>query len=214
MKILSHRGHWKSLEEKNTRSAFERSFKLGYGTETDLRDHNGEIVISHDIPIGDKMTFVELLNIANQFSSVEAPLTLALNVKADGLQDKIASLMSGYRNISYFLFDMSVPDMRLYLEKKLPLYTRYSEIEKNPVYFEESKGVWLDNFSKDIWYSEKDLTSLLSKRNVCIVSSELHNNDPFPLWTMLNYHKRHDNLFLCTDRPEEAFEFFERKSNE
>ena len=35
--ILSHRGYWLQTEEKNSRKAFERSFFMGFGTETDIR---------------------------------------------------------------------------------------------------------------------------------------------------------------------------------
>ena len=57
MKILSHRGYWKAPIEKNTREAFVRSFALGFGTETDIRDYMGELVISHDIPRGGEINF-------------------------------------------------------------------------------------------------------------------------------------------------------------
>jgi len=48
MKVLSHRGYWKSDCEKNSESAFRRSFQLGFGTETDLRDLNGEMISPED----------------------------------------------------------------------------------------------------------------------------------------------------------------------
>ncbi len=38
MQILSHRGYWKSIKEKNSFIAFERSFLAMHGVETDLRD--------------------------------------------------------------------------------------------------------------------------------------------------------------------------------
>jgi hypothetical protein len=212
MRILSHRGYWKSAEEKNTASAFKRSFKLGFGTETDLRDHNGEIVISHDMPIGREMSFRQLLDLVNEFNPGNAPLTLALNVKADGLQDEIAALIAEYSGIEYFLFDMSIPDMRQYVERNLPTYTRYSDVEQNPVYFEEAGGIWLDNFSKNIWFNEEDLSNLLSEKKVCVVSSELHNQDPKQLWDMLLHLRSNENLYLCTDFPEDAIKFFGRNS--
>ncbi len=56
MQVISHRGYWKSAAEKNTTTAFARSFALGYGTETDVRDLNGELVISHDMPTQPAMT--------------------------------------------------------------------------------------------------------------------------------------------------------------
>ena len=57
MIILSHRGYWKLEEERNRAAAFQRSFDLGYGTETDIRDIQGKLVISHDMPRGDEITF-------------------------------------------------------------------------------------------------------------------------------------------------------------
>ena len=57
MKILSHRGYWKTAEEKNTATAMHRSFSLGFGTETDVRDYNGKLVISHDIPDSSAISF-------------------------------------------------------------------------------------------------------------------------------------------------------------
>tara|TARA_B100000886_G_C20155158_1_gene379734 strand:- start:159 stop:404 length:246 start_codon:yes stop_codon:yes gene_type:complete len=65
MQIISHRGLWKSLHERNTAVAFERSFAKGFGLETDLRDFNGDIYISHDVPINKKsiMRFSEFLDI-------------------------------------------------------------------------------------------------------------------------------------------------------
>ena len=56
MIVLSHRGYWKTAVEKNTPTAFKRSFELGFGTETDVRDRNGELVISHDMPNGSEIT--------------------------------------------------------------------------------------------------------------------------------------------------------------
>ena len=63
MQILSHRGFWKNLSERNTKVAFERSFNAGFGTETDLRDICGKIVISHDMPQGGEISFEELLQL-------------------------------------------------------------------------------------------------------------------------------------------------------
>lgn len=48
MKILCHRGYWRDKFHKNSAEAFKRSFDSGYGTETDFRDLDGTLVISHD----------------------------------------------------------------------------------------------------------------------------------------------------------------------
>ena len=52
MRVVSHRGYWRDDAEKNSLPAFERSFALRFGIETDLRDAVGRLVVSHGIPIG------------------------------------------------------------------------------------------------------------------------------------------------------------------
>ena len=49
MEIIAHRGFWISAEEKNTQTAFLRALENGFGIETDLRDFDGTLVISHDM---------------------------------------------------------------------------------------------------------------------------------------------------------------------
>lgn len=57
---------------------------MGYGTETDIRDIQGKLVISHDMPQGNEITFEELLQIMDGRN-----LPLALNIKADGMANEI-----------------------------------------------------------------------------------------------------------------------------
>ena len=48
MKILSHRGYWKEEKEKNTIDAVRKAFDHGFGIESDIRDLDGKLVISHN----------------------------------------------------------------------------------------------------------------------------------------------------------------------
>ena len=61
MKIICHRGYWQEPSEKNSDIALRRGFSLGLGTETDIRDLNGELVISHDPAKPGVLTFADLL---------------------------------------------------------------------------------------------------------------------------------------------------------
>ncbi|MEL6681407.1 MAG: hypothetical protein AAFQ09_02035, partial [Pseudomonadota bacterium] len=63
MIVISHRGYWKTAEEKNTKTAFERSFSLGYGTETDFRDLDRQLVIAHDPPQAGAMPADEMFGL-------------------------------------------------------------------------------------------------------------------------------------------------------
>lgn len=208
MKIISHRGYWKEESEKNEIIAFERSFKLGFGTETDIRDFNGELVISHDIPNKDCLSVNLFFEI---YKSIDKTLPLALNIKSDGLQAKLKELLNKHEVNNYFVFDMSIPDGLQYLNKGLNVYTRQSEYEPEPSYYEKAKGVWIDEFHKH-WITKDVLTHHLNNnKSVCIVSPDLHKRDYFKEWNNYKTYSKFEsfsNVMICTDYPETAKTFF------
>lgn len=207
MIILSHRGLWYDFANESNKSiAFERSFKIGFGTETDLRDICGKIVISHDMPRGNELTFRELLEIMNGRN-----LPLALNIKADGQADEILKILHEYNHTNYFTFDMSIPDMVFQMNKNLNVFTGKSDILKEPVLLEKAKGVWLDSFYSE-WFEESDVAELLNQgKKICIVSADLHKRDVSEQWNKIkNFSGIEDNnIMLCTNEPEKAAQFFE-----
>ena len=206
MQILSHRGFWREATEKNKLIAFNHSFTLGFGTETDVRDFGGELVISHDIPDGEEMRLLDFLELAESFKGSEK-LPLALNIKADGLAKKIYEELSQFPNLDAFVFDMAVPDTLSYFGAGLPVFTRMSEVELDPVWIEKSTGVWLDSFNSD-WYDPNLLSKLLaSGKKVCLVSPELHGRAHLPLWESISELKDHRQLMICTDFPLEAKDY-------
>jgi hypothetical protein len=207
MKILSHRGYWRSPEEKNLRPAFERSFSLGFGTETDIRDLAGSLVISHDMPGEGVLTARELFEIHQRTS---ASACLALNIKADGLQVPLAALIEEYAIEDYFLFDMSIPDALVCLRHGLKCFTRQSEYEPDPAFYSRAEGVWIDGFHGEWWDETLIKRHLDAGKKVCIVSPELHRRSHQPFWDILaDWSVRfHPALMLCTDLPEDATAHF------
>ena len=209
MIILSHRGFWKNLDERNKKASFINSFDNNFGTETDLRDCCGEIVISHDMPKGDEIRFEEVLKIMNGRN-----LPLALNIKADGQSKEILKLLKKYNHTNYFTFDMSIPDLVVQIKEGLNVFTGLSDILKEPVLLDDSKGVWLDSFNSD-WFDETIIDILISKnKKVCIVSSDLHKRENLNQWKIIKKSKNFnsDNLMLCTDTPDIAKEYFYGKN--
>jgi hypothetical protein len=77
MIIILHRGYWENNLEKNTIESFERTFKMGFGTETDLRDQGSQIGTSHDIPFPGVLTAEAFFDIYKQH---RRSLPLALNI--------------------------------------------------------------------------------------------------------------------------------------
>ena len=118
MIVISHRGYWKEAAEKNKPVAFHRSFDLGYGTETDVRDLRRTLMIAHDPPDGSEITLEAMLDIL-----AGRDLPLAMNIKADGLARDLAAIMAARGVRNWFTFDMTVPETVVQLRLGLPVFT-------------------------------------------------------------------------------------------
>jgi len=207
LNIIAHRGYWLNASEKNTTLAFSRALQHGFGIETDFRDFDGALVVSHDPPSASAMKISELVHLY-QSHPVNAPM--ALNIKSDGLHDLVIDLMQRAKFKNAFVFDMAVPDMRGYINHGIPIFTRLSEYERYPALLECCNGVWLDAFESE-WYDKKIITNLLNKdKQVAIVSSELHGRPYTSLWDWIKRNHFHQNplISICTDFPLQAKEFF------
>ena len=208
MIVLSHRGYWKTLIEKNQPISFEKSFSLGFGTETDIRDYKGELVISHDIADANSILVKDIFEIYNKYDNT---LLLALNIKADGLQVKLKELLEEYKIENYFVFDMSVPDGLGYLKHKIKTFTRESEYEKFPSFYDEACGVWLDEFQGH-WINKEVIEKhIKNNKQICIVSPDLHKREYEKEWQHYKKIEKElgvNNMMICTDFPEIAKEFF------
>lgn len=209
MIILSHRGCWLRAEDKNSAKAFDASFARGFGVELDIRDHAGEIVISHDPPIAFGLSFREVLVQRRRYSNAGP---LAVNVKSDGLQYGVRDLLRDHGVVDYFLFDMSVPDALGYLAQEMTVFTRHSEVEPVPAFYDRADGVWVDCFHRD-WIDEGVIAGhLRAGKKVALVSPELHGRSHSEAWQVWRDAERrlrpNESLMLCTDHPGAAEVYF------
>ena len=143
MKIIAHRGMWSKLQEKNTLTAFKRALEHGFGIETDFRDRDGRLVISHDLPDENSISAETFFDLCNQYTDADPH---AINIKSDGLQTLHASHVKEWPSKRYFIFDMSVPDTLGYLKAQLNTFSRVSEHETYQDFGGKTKGVWVDGF--------------------------------------------------------------------
>jgi hypothetical protein len=204
---MAHRGYWLDPKEKNTAIAFSRALTHGFGIETDFRDLDGQLVVSHDIPLVGAMSADQFIAI---FKACPVNAPLALNIKSDGLQHLIGKFVQEASFPNFFVFDMAVPDMRAYIDIRIPAYTRQSEYENAPALLSSSQGVWLDAF-ESTWYDLGVINTILAQdKGVAIVSPELHGRPHLELWQWLKMNKLHAQslVSLCTDFPLQAQEFF------
>jgi hypothetical protein len=209
--ILAHRGWFLEPSEKNSAIALERALQNGFGIETDVRDLNRRLIISHDPP----QDAPELLDLEWLFSLIHSTGSkgrVALNIKADGLIHLITPLLLSSRIEAdqVFAFDMSIPDTIGYLEGNLPAYSRISEYEESPCFIDQARGVWVDNFTGTFPQVRRAADLMAQGIRAAIVSPELHRRDPLPLWNEIIESHIHENpLFeLCTDLPLQAAEMF------
>lgn len=203
MIVLSHRGYWHAPDERNTDVAFRRSFDLGFGTETDVRDLAGKLVISHDPPVGGEMPLEQYLALPGV-----SGLPQAINVKADGLAKPIGEALRAAGVADWFVFDMSLPDTLQQIKAGNPVFVRMSEYEPTPQLLGQAAGVWLDAFESR-WWTAATIEALIDGgKRVCVVSPELHRRAHLEAWEALRAVATLPGLMLCTDLPETARTFF------
>lgn len=207
MRILCHRGYWKEDKEKNTLNAIGKAFESGRGIESDIRDLDGKLVISHNPADKDSAMAEEVFRLMQKYRD---KYCFAINIKADGLKEMLLRQFQTYQIDNYFTFDMSVPQMIEYREAGIRYFTRQSEYEKEPVLYEDAAGVWVDAFLDDSWITEELLLGhQRNKKSVCIVSPDLHQRPCEAFWNRLSKYKVNwDEVLLCTDYPDKADIFF------
>lgn len=213
MQILSHRGWWQTPEEKNTPDALGRALAEGFGVETDIRDLAGQLVISHDPPLGETFRLDEFLELCSKYPQHGF---LALNIKSDGLQPALALLLERHATQRYFVFDMSLPELIRYRIAGIHYFTRLSDHEPDAQCLPGAAGIWVDGFNQD-WADWGRLEKLLHAQpelRLALVSPELHRRDRAAFWGTLRSWlstlptERQDRIMLCTDHPGEANEYF------
>ena len=208
MKILAHRGYWSDGIHKNSPQAIHRALEHGFGFESDVRDYMGEMVISHNIADSTCQKAEEVFQWLHEYQD---KFCFAINIKADGLKDILQNYFHKYDIRNYFLFDMSVPQMVEFREMGLRYFTRQSEVEPRPCMYEDAAGVWIDGFWSMEWITEElVMNHLAAGKEVCLVSPDLHGKAYREFWQMVKgWHIDDSKLFLCTDYPDEAKEYFD-----
>ena len=79
--------------EKNTFVAFERALDNGFGIETDVRDYDGKIVISHDLP-NSSCIDMQLSHLLKMKFFSGACGRIALNIKSSGLAATVSTILN------------------------------------------------------------------------------------------------------------------------
>lgn len=135
MNLISHR--------RNTIAELQAT-DIRYGVEVDIRSYGGDLVIHHD-PFVNATPFESWLNEYNHG-------TLILNVKEEGLEDKLLELMRENNIDNFFFLDQSFPFLvKTASSGESRCAIRVSEFESIDTALTLSgkvDWVWIDCFSK------------------------------------------------------------------
>ena len=192
--ILAHRGEWSQDVPANSAASLNDAILHGFGIETDIRDQDSELVISHD-PCTDK-----------EYERCEQCLSqdsrIAINIKSDGLLTKLEPMRSQITASNAVVFDCSFPELLRYKRAGIPHAIRISEFERE-LYWEPN-FIWLDAFESDWWLEDAATLKIIEKIPTVIVSPELHRRDFRKVWDKaLMLRSSGLEISLCTDFPNE-----------
>ena len=144
-----------------------KKLSVNFGAEIDLRSNNKDVYLHHDpFKKGDLFS--------NWIKYFKHKL-LVLNVKEEGLEQKIISILKKNNIRNFFFHDQTFSSLLKNMHKT-NVSIRYSEFEdlkKIDKLFDSIKWVWLDNFN-EIKINRKFYSFLKKKKvKICIVSPEL-----------------------------------------
>lgn len=169
----------------------------GYGVELDLRDQAGELILQHD-PFKPGESFDEYLK------SYKHSLII-LNLKSEGLEERVLELVKKYQVKDYFMLDLSLPYLVKHSNQGLKdiaiRYSEYEPIELASKFIGKVDWVWLDCFN-GYHLPDKDYAILRDNFKLCMVSPELQG---YPVEDIALFKNKLGSKTIdavCTKRPE------------
>jgi hypothetical protein len=192
MKLISHR--------RNTIQDLNATPK-NYGVEVDIRSRGEQLIIHHD-PFVDGEPFEEWIG-AYQHG------TLILNVKEEGLEGRLISLMQSYGIDDYFFLDQSFPFLVKWAKagehRSAVRVSEFESIETALTLSGKVDWVWVDCFTR-FPLSHEDAQQLkIAGFRLCLVSPELQGRDAeteIPQLVQLLGERGIQANAVCTKRPD------------
>ena len=187
MKIIAHR--------KNTIAAL-RATPTGYGIEIDIRSRGRRLILQHE-PFADGEDFPAWLRHYRHG-------TLILNVKEDGIEDRVKKLVDSAGVRDYFFLDLSFPALvRMARSGEKRAAARFSEYESLETVLSlkgKAAWVWVDCFSRSP-LDRLSFARLSSHFKICVVSPEIQGHGAREVRAYRRRLKPFSIDAVCTKRP-------------
>lgn len=139
-----------------------------FGAEIDIRSCGKKLILQHDpYTVGEEF---------EKWIKHYHHSMLVLNIKEEGIEDSVKSIIEKYNIKNYFYLDLSFPSLIKMInqrEKKVAVrFSEYESIETAMSLAGKASWVWVDCFSR-MPLLEKDYKGLAKYFNICVVSPEL-----------------------------------------
>lgn len=167
-----------------------------FGVELDLRDYDGKIVVQHDPWKGGESFEDYLRHFHHRF--------LILNVKSEGIEERVLELVTRQGLRDFFFLDLSFPALvKLSRKGERRIAVRFSEHEPVESCFAlqgRVSWVWVDCFTDypplGPWRDQ-----LLQNFQLCLVAPELQGRPPLPPEKIAELRSLYQPAAVCTKYP-------------
>ena len=169
-----------------------------HGVEVDIRSYQNNLIISHD-PYVPSITFSKWL------SHYKHKL-LVVNIKEEGLEQKIINLLKKYNVENFFFLDQSFPFLiktAFSGERRSAIRVSEFEAKKTALNLQgKLNWIWIDYFTK-FPLKEKELLDLKNKGfKLCVVSPELQGHSESETIELRNQLQKFNTIdAVCTKLP-------------
>lgn len=170
-----------------------------YGIEIDIRSYKDELIIQHD-PFLKGEYFTKWLKFYNHG-------TLILNLKEEGLEQKILITLKENNVRNFFFLDQSIPmvlDTIRKGENRIALrVSEYESIEKVIKLKNNIQWIWIDMFAEFPLSLEEYKEIKKTNLKLCLVSPELQLLNNQKISNLRKYFFDHNIIFdaVCTKKP-------------
>jgi hypothetical protein len=162
MQIIQHRVN--TIEQLKT-------IPKHYGVELDVRDKYDEIIIQHDAFSSGENWDSYLKEYVNGL--------MIVNVKTEGIEEKIIANLENNNIENYFLLDVSLPFLvklsNKGIKKMAVRFSEYEPIELAKKFAGKVDWLWVDCFTQ-LPLNQDNYTFLKKHFKICIVSPELQGH--------------------------------------
>ena len=157
----------KVIHRTNTITELKK-IPTGYGVEVDIRNASNKLILHHE-PYEKGDSFEE-------FCSEFKHAFMIINIKTEGIEEKILSILKRYNIENYFWLDLTFPSIVKLMnkgEKNIAIrFSEYEPIESCLALKNKVNWVWVDTFTK--LPLDKESFDKLKQSNfkICLVCPE------------------------------------------